>query len=62
MHIRWLKISQTPFKKLNLNYASVFSYSTANHPQNRNYRQPQMITHENEEWHRVCSSGGVFTF
>ena len=45
MHIRWLKVSQTPFKKLNLEYASVFRYSTTNDPQNVNDPRcrPQMI-------------------
>ena len=43
MHIKWLKVSRTPLKKLSLNYASVFRYSTANDSQTGNDPQPQMI-------------------
>ena len=33
MHMRWLKVTQTPSKELKLSYASVFIFSTANDPQ-----------------------------
>ena len=53
MHMRWLKVTQTPLKELKLKYASVFRYSTANDPQTGGHPQPQIIPAVDRKWSRT---------